>query len=58
MFPLEPYFLLAYQYYPEMDLALCLYCRDHYFVLSVQALEQAQADAQVNLFYFLDLALD
>ena len=58
MFPLECYFLLAYQYYPEMDLALCLYCRDHYFAQLVQDLEQAQADAQVNLFYFPDLALD
>ena len=53
MFPLEPYFLLSYQYYPEMDLALCLYYRDHYFAQLVQALEQAQ----VQPVYFPDLAL-
>ena len=58
MFPLEPYFLLAYPYYPEMDLALCLYYRDHYFVQLAQSLEQPLVDAQAQLVYFPDLALD
>ncbi len=31
---------------------------DHYFAQLVQALEQPQADAQVQLVYFPDLALD
>ena len=58
MFPLESYFLLPYQYYPEMDLVLYLYCHGYYFVQLVQALEQPQVDAQVHLVYFPDLVLD
>lgn len=57
MFPLESYFLLAYQYYPEMDLVLYLYCHGYYFVQLVQALETLLADVWVHLVYFLDLTL-
>ena len=41
-----------------MDLALCLYYRDHYFVQLAQSLEQPLVDAQAQLVYFPDLALD